>query len=104
MRVFQYIAWLWKKMDGGARLLTVLAIFFLLCLISGIWIGKSALLVIIYALLALASILVAGLIAAAVVTTYKALLSSWKEFNRRNPPDDIKIINRLKGIDPDVDV
>lgn len=92
MRFVQFIKWWWIKHDIFDRVLGCFLVLWLIpCVISAIWIGKFALEIFLFGLIGtMVLCLVGGIL--------YMLRSMWRTFNREVPADDVKIINRLKGV------
>lgn len=93
MRLIQFLKWWWIKHDWFDRALALFFIFAVLpTAISSIFIGaKSILLLLIIA--------ISILIGMAVYGIFYAIRSNWKDFNEENPPDDVRIMRKLKGLE-----
>jgi hypothetical protein len=92
-RIAHFIAWLWNGWDiFGKVVSSYLTLWALPSLISCFWIGKYGI------ALAVGGILVFffGALAVAIAS---AIHEKWKEFSNFHPPEDVRVINKLKGID-----
>lgn len=92
MRLIQFIKWWWKDNEPGTRTAAIAVLWLVFFTIPAS---------IFYGLIGVALSMFAGMISIcvfwilALLGTY--LYHSWRSFNYAVPPDDIQIINRLKG-------
>lgn len=92
MRFFKFIKWWWARSDYFDRAIgSFIALWAIPCALASIWAGPPALLLILFGMLAY-------LVGAIVFAILYWVRSLWRKFTREVPPDDVKIINRLKGI------
>ena len=92
MRVIKFAKWWWNKKDLFERTVaSVLVIGVIPSVIASIWIGKQALLILVFVMLsAIAGWALYGL--------FYAMRNTWNRFVDENPPEEVAIIRKLKGI------
>lgn len=91
MRLTRFLKWWWWKHDNIDRFLAIFLIFWVLpCVISSFFIGQQA-----FTLFAVG--LLASMGVGAIYTLFYFIGKSWQQFNEDDPPDDIRIIRKLKG-------
>ena len=92
MRLIQFIKWWWNDNDYFNRTIASFIVFCIIpCLFGIIWFGaKSVIAIFIGVGLTLAGWGLYGI--------FYWLRSLWQKFDREHPPEDVEIINRLKGV------
>lgn len=97
MRLFQFAKWWWDRNDNFNRTVIPTLLFWVIpCGISVIWLGHLGALMLVSGLLAVA----VGWFIAGVIYMLRCM---WDQFERELPPEDVQIINRLKGVQPSSD-
>jgi hypothetical protein len=91
-RVAQFVAWYWNKLEIGERCLFGIVSWCLPWMISCYWIGITGL---IYLMAGIVTAMVGFLL----YQFYLAFSKQWKMFSREVPPDDIRIMNKLRGFE-----
>lgn len=90
MRLLQFVAYWWNNIDGFSKWLVGFFSSIIIGLLT-IWIfGKIGVL-----------ILAGGVLTVIMIPPFlegkDILLKMWDEFNRYHPPEDVRIIRKLKG-------
>ena len=91
MRLIQFLQWWWNQNDWFNRTLGVIATQAIFFALSGFLIGK------ICVLLAIGGAVSIGVMWL-IYGIFYWLRGMWREFEREVPPEDVEIMNRLKGI------
>lgn len=92
-RLFKFVKWWWNNNDAMSRTLAVIISWLFISLMTVPFFGVGSLGVFIFGT-------IGGLISYLLYQLGRGIWAEWKTFNRENPPDDVRIINRLRGDDP----
>lgn len=92
-RIAHFIVWMWDSWDTFCKVLvTYLTLWALPSFISCFWIGKTGFLVAVLGIFVF-------FLGAVVVSIALNIYEKWKEFSNYHPPEDVRIMNKLRGID-----
>ncbi len=92
MRLIQFIKWWWGENDNFNRTLAAFIVLWLIpCLLAISLFGAKAMLALIVGILS-------TIVGWGLYGIFYWLRGLWQEFDRKNPSEDIEIINRLKGV------
>lgn len=98
MRFITFLQWWWKKNDYFIRtVVPVIVLWIIPCIILSIWIGAKSFILIFGGIFTVIGCW-------GIYGLYYWVRSIWEQFNNEIPPDDIKIIRKLKGIPTPVTV
>lgn len=92
-RLFKFVKWWWNNNDAVSRALAVTISWLFISLLTIPFFGVGSLGVFLFGL-------IGALIGTLLYQLGKNIWSEWKTFSRENPPDDVRIMNRLRGDDP----
>lgn len=94
MRLVEFIKWWWENNDSFNRtvLVFVAGAIFPSVIVSAIFAVEIGLLVLLGSLIAIVAFWI-------LLGLFKGLKEEWENFNRARPPEDVRIVRRLKGED-----
>lgn len=91
MRFIQFLKWWWDKNDWFNRTIVVIVLQGILFCLSTVFIGKLG-----FGLACVGAIAICA--AWGIFGVFAWFRGLWKEFEDKNPTEDVAIVRRLKGI------
>ena len=97
MRLMGFIKWWWNKTEWMYRIPIIVVIYCIIASLSAFYFGPISLLFIPFSLLLFMCIFATGMFMSSAVNSTK---TNWKTYSNIHEDDAQKIINKLKGVDP----